>query len=256
MKGEINYFEFIERYLDGDMGCDEEKWFAKELESNTWLQKEVQLHRNVNNVIGETDVAGLQHQLDDIHASLGFDKPAIAKTNAHSRRTRRMAAAGSVAALVVAAGVFVFVSIFGDYSNEELFAEYYKPYDVHMNVRSGNEIIDKGLSKAMELYEEKDYYNALRLFEQILKEDESRIGLNLYSGISQMEIEEYKGANRSFQRIIDNKTNLYIDQAEWYMAFCYLMTDNRQKAIEQFSAISAGDSYYSEKAGEILSKLK
>jgi len=107
----------------------------------------------------------------------------------------------------------------------------------------------------MHYYEIGDYVQALHGFETVLRSDSTRIGLNLYSGISQMEIKRYKEAKTSFHRIMDDNYILYMEQAEWYLAFCYLMTDNREKAEEQFERIADQKGYYKHKARKILKKI-
>ncbi len=142
------------------------------------------------------------------------------------------------------------------YSNEEIYAMYYRPYEATMNFRSADANINSDLRTAMKYYENKDFRNALVLFEKILNDDSSRIGLNLYSGISHMEVKEYNDANSNFQKIIDDKYSLYIEQAEWYLGFCYLMTDNTDKAKRQFKQIAGQNGFYTDRAIEILNKMK
>ena len=70
-----------------------------------------------------------------------------------------------------------------------------------------------------------------------------------------MEIKRYNDANKSFRKIIDGNYILYLEQAEWYLAFCYLMTDNREKAREQFTLIENRKGYYQDKAKRILKRI-
>lgn len=71
-----------------------------------------------------------------------------------------------------------------------------------------------------------------------------------------MEIKEYNNADKKFQAIIDNKFSLYLEQAEWYLGFCYLMTDKTDQAKKQFKYIAEQNGYYSSKAIEILNRIK
>ena len=69
MKNDLNYAEFIERYLDGEMGKDEQIWFENELDANPELQKELELRRNINCAIQEKEVMQLRSQLEEICSS-------------------------------------------------------------------------------------------------------------------------------------------------------------------------------------------
>lgn len=82
------------------------------------------------------------------------------------------------------------------------------------------------------------------------------MGLNLYSGISHMEIKEFQKANERFQIIIDNKPNPFVESATWYLGMCYLMTDEREKALEKFSILAKNKGFYQTDAQKIIKHLK
>jgi tetratricopeptide (TPR) repeat protein len=254
MKNDLNYADFIERYLDGEMGKDELIWFEKELDSNPQLQKELALRRNVNIAILEKDVMELRSQLKEICSSPVLRETAVRKKAVALRR--KLLIAASFITIVVIASFFVLFLGNKSYSNEEIYAMYYRPYEASMNFRSADVNINDELRAAMQYYENKDFRNALVLFEKILGDDPTRIGLNLYSGISHMEVKEYNDANRDFRKIIDDGYSLYIEQAEWYLGFCYLMIGDTEKARQEFGLIAAQDGFYKDKAVKVLDKMK
>jgi hypothetical protein len=77
----------------------------------------------------------------------------------------------------------------------------------------------------------------------------------LLNGISNFEIENYPEAEGSFKTVIDDHSNYYIDHAQWYLALCYLLTNEATKATEQFSEIEKSNTIYSKKARKILKSL-
>ena len=79
---------------------------------------------------------------------------------------------------------------------------------------------------------------------------------NFYSGISNIQIQEYLKANKNFIRVLEHKNNLFVEQSEWYLGICYLMTNERNKAKVTFDSIAKGKSFYRTKAKEILNKLE
>jgi len=254
MKNDLNYAEFIERYLDGEMGKDEQTWFEKELDANPKLQKELELRRNINTAILEKEVMELRSQLKEICSSPGYRETAVRKKAVVL--SRKLLIAASFIAIAIIGSLLVLLLRSKSYSSEEIYAMYYRPYEATMNFRSADAGINDDLRTAMTYYENKNFRNALVLFEKILNDDSSRIGLNVYSGISHMEVEEYNDANSNFQKIIDDEYSLYIEQAEWYLGFCYLMTNNTEKAKQQFEQIAGQDGYYTHKAIEILNKME
>ena len=54
---------------------------------------------------------------------------------------------------------------------------------------------------------------------------------------------------------LNDKDNLYVEQADWYLGLIYLMNNQRQMAIAQFEHIANGDSYYASQAEEIRKYL-
>ncbi len=253
MKDELNYGEFIERYLDKEMGKSELSWFEKELDDNPELQKELKLRMNVNNAIIEKDVMDLRDKLEKSYSSVEPER--TNKSQSPSFINKKYLMFTSVISILVIGSLLFLFFMNKSLTNEEIYAMYYHPYEASLNFRATGNNVDEDLRYAMQYYENRDFRNALVLFEKILKNDDSRIGLNLYSGISHMEINEYNNANEKFQTIIDHKYNLYIEQAEWYLGFCYLMTDNSDKATKQFKQIAENSGYYSVKAKEILKRM-
>ena len=63
-------------------------------------------------------------------------------------------------------------------------------------------------------------------------------------------------AKLSFTTVIDDNNNLFIETARWYLALCYVKTNDTDKAIVQLTAIKEDGGIYSKDAGKILRKLK
>ncbi len=250
MKNQLNYSEFIERYLDEEMGEQELIWFKKELEANTWLQNEVDMRRKVNKAISDKKLMQYRAQLEKVSA---------AYENTEKRmpveKFRPVIYSSALASIVVLTLIWLF-SISRQYSTEQLFNKYYQSYDATMSFRSAKESLDPDLGIAMQKYEKGDFRGSLVLFKKILTLDPSRIGLEFYSGISYLELKEYDRAGQSFQKVIDQKFNMYIEQAEWYLGLCYVATDDNKNARKQFEEIVNYDGFYGKQAKKLLRKLK
>lgn len=115
--------------------------------------------------------------------------------------------------------------------------------------------LDSKISLALHKYNAAQYDQAVELFEQVLQTDNTNPVGNFYQGMAYQELGKYDHAITSYNQVIKAKNNLFIEQAEWYSALCYLQNDNRRKAYKQFQRIAENNSYYSEKASAILRKL-
>ncbi|MDE5419910.1 hypothetical protein L3049_18120 [Labilibaculum sp. DW002] len=244
-------FDRIEDFLDGDLNQEQLKEFEQNLLDDSDLQMELDLHQEIDEAIMETDIMDLRSKLEAIETPTNPSKKRKLKF-----LTKWNIAAASLALLI---GLGSLMYIFNDkssYSNDQIFSNYYKPYNVVVNTRSADATVDNILMSAVNSYESKDYRTALTLFKQILDKDSTNITSNFYSGISNIEINEYSKANKNFTRVIKHKNNLFIEQSEWYLGFCYLMTNEKDKALKQFHVIAQGNSFYKTKALEIINRLE
>ena len=110
--------------------------------------------------------------------------------------------------------------------------------------------IDSPLRKGMYFYNKGNYEMSIKTFSL----DSSNMLGYLYSGLSYMELRNYKKAIEYFKYIIDNNDNLFIDQADWYMALCYLRIDEN-KSIVILNKIKNGNTIFNKKASKILIEL-
>ncbi len=242
----------VDRYLDGDLYGPELENFKKELESDSGLRAEVKLQREINEAIGERDVIDLREKLKFIHESSEARK---------SRSSIRRVLTGIPSQIAASAAIFLLIAVFairqtGDVSvAERLFDKYYEKYEP-LNIRSGAEEIDQTYQKAVVAYRNQDYEVALMYFEEVLQLDQNKMEANMLSGASEMEMQRFRKAQKSFSKVIDHNDNLFIEDAEWFLGFCYLKTNNNEKAVTQFSKIAEGNSGKKETAKRILKKIK
>jgi len=241
-------FDRLENYLDGELNENEILDLEKDLMDDLDLEMELNLHNEINDAIMEEDVMELRSKLEAI------DIPTPKEKRKVRFQGKWRIAAASLILFIGMAGIY---SMLGNktYSNEEIFNSYYKPYGIVSNTRSATDT-DKVLEQALQSYEAKNYRAALSLFQTILDKDSTNLTSNFYSGISNIQVQEYPKANKNFIRVLKHKNNLFIEQSEWYLGICYLMTNEREKAKETYSAIAKGNSFYRTKAKEILNKLE
>ena len=256
MKHELNYSMYVDRYVDGVMSVDEQLWFEKELQHNADLQEEVKIQKKLQKMLAQKELLKLESELDAIYTQTfqPWRKSIITIPNSVKNSLGKFSVlAASVALVIITSIIFI-----GKHtsSNTDIYKAYFQPAEISMSFRAGAEELNSDLRSAMTLYENKEYGEAIQLFEKILTKDQSRIGLNLYSGISHMEIEEYDEAHKSFNKVINNKANAFIESAEWYLGLCYLKTDEQDKAIEVFKTIVERDGYYKKDAKKIIKKIQ
>lgn len=241
----------ISKYLEGQLDPLSAARFEEDLKNDPLLRSEMELYREVDEALADTEMLNFRSQLKDLHEGLVTEIDRISIKS--SKRLVRVAAAAGIL-LVVALGTGILLT--QGMGNQRLLNKFYEPYTMTMVNRSGDADINILMNKALMHYENKEYKEAVVLFERLLDKDPSQMATRLYSGISYFEIREYQKASNSFARIIEHNDNLYVEQAEWYMGFCMIMRDEKEKAIKQFEKIVKDGGFYSEKASQILKKLK
>jgi len=103
----------------------------------------------------------------------------------------------------------------------------------------------------MQYFEQKNYDKALNAF----KLDTDNVVVKLYSGFSYMELQQYDQAINEFEDIIDHNDNLFIDQAEWNLGLCYIITNNTDQAIEILTKITNSNTIYNIRAQQLLEDM-
>ena len=246
-----NYHELLEKYIDGELQGEELKLFEKEIDTNPEFNKEFNLHKEIDAALKEKGIIELRENIDSIHNSWydnQFDDESCIKK---IFRKKWQIAAAIVVLIIITAGLLY--SLWNvSYSNDKIYSMFYKPNDVVMIIRSGNDYYDEILIQGLQKYEQKDYEGAISLF----KKDNNNITARFYSGISYIEIKNFHEAINSFKYIIDNKDNLFIEQSEWYLGLCCLKTNETGKAKIQFKKIALSNSFYKSKAMDVLKYFK
>lgn len=79
---------------------------------------------------------------------------------------------------------------------------------------------------------------------------------HLLSGVSNMEESKYVEAEKAFTTVIDDNNNLFIESAQWYLALCYVKTEEKDKASQLLMSIRNDGGIYSREAKKVLRKIK
>lgn len=246
----MNNLEVIEKYIDNELEGVELFDFEQSLSSNNDIKRDYNLSLEINKSIIEDDVMALRETMDSI-----YNKDIkVENTSSIFAKPKFYYAAASIALLIASGGLIKQLNK-PNLDNNAVFEEYYKPYDAVASYRSGNEDIDRVLVTALEKYEEKDFKQATVLFEQILNTCEDNMSVNLYSGISYMEEEKYQKASTSFNTIIKNNDNLFVEQAKWYLSMCYIKTGKKLEAKNILMELIKEQTCYEEQASKVIEDI-
>lgn len=244
----IDLSRFIERYLDNRMQKSERIWFEKELEGNISLQKELELRRRIDLHASNTEAVKLREQL--------------IKAESRHRKKSRMQKGVSKANLnyvAVFAGLLVVSSLLffsgnrldiDNYTSNAL--DNYVPVTVQ---RSGNELSVDLMAEGMELYNEGKYEMAIEKFSTLIKGDEPSVKGTFFNGMANMKIEEYHNAIESFNTVVDDNDNMFIEDANYFMGLCHVKLGHYNSAKTVFEGIIDSRGRYWKEARKILKNI-
>jgi len=245
----IDFSYFIERYNAGEMDDAEKEWFRKELNHNEKLRKEVDLRSRTDTILKNQDVMNLRNKLNAIEKKRAVPLPA----RKPGRRINIRYAAAIAGVVLIGS-----IALLSDrqLSSDEIIGRFYKPYEAESSLRSEELVKNQDYKLALEYYNINDYRNAAVYFEKVIENEPGNMHSTLLNGISNFEIQNYPEAEGSFSKVIDDNNNYYIDHAQWYLALCYIKTDEKLKAVDQLAIIEKSRTIYRKDAKRILRSLK
>jgi tetratricopeptide (TPR) repeat protein len=217
---------------------------TKEFEETTG--KEYYLRNLFGEAINDTELLNLRKNLNDISAGMKTHRSPVSFIH----RNRWYLAAASISVAVVSSALSL-VMFKGSASKPEIFRDYYQRAKPFMIQRSVSQLETDYFSKAMKFYDAKDYEKSA----EILLANQLNAASKFYAAISLMELGDYKKAEPLLSAVATDDTNLFVDQAEWYLGLCFLMNDKFDLAVKQFEKIAATQNYYNDKAAEIIKKI-
>jgi len=244
----------LQKYLDNELSEKELARFEQELNASPDLLVDLDLYKEVDEAIADTEVLDFRAQLTDLREET--------RRSETGRRVFRFTrpwhyAASAALALLVAIGL---ATVLGrPLSNNDLFAKYMKPYELVLTNRSvDNESTQALMNRAQDYYLKGEYQTAIQFFDEVLEINaDNKVEADFYMGMSYMEIDQHQDASESFTRVIEHNDNLFIQQAEWYLAGCLLAMDETDRARRQLAMIaSSSNHYYSKDASKILKRMK
>jgi len=249
MTNNFKHSASIEQYLANEMAPAERAAFTNELRLNQELSQELKLAQSIDSAIYNDDIIDLRRKLI---AAINTDRDLKAEVPVVRMNNRKWwyAAASLLALCAVTATLYLQTN--RNISSDSLFTQYYNSENI-VDLTRGDENIVEAVIK----FQQKDYNTASELFNRILRKDNSNIAVWFYYGIANIETMNYENSIKAFNTIIKHNDNLYIEHAEWYLGLCYLKSNQKDKAIDQFVVVASNpDNYHWQEAKNILDKLQ
>lgn len=213
------------------------------------FRKEFELMSPILNNLKDAKAMKLRDKLNVIYKNMYSSKKEIKMMQLIKRNWYSVAAAIAVLVMI---GAFWFSGLNQKGWNEKIYQNYYQEDEVFINTRSKANFDVDVLHIGMELLEKKDFSAALIEFNKLPKS----ITANYYAGVANMELDKPEVAIYKFNYVIDDYLNLFYDQAQWYKGLCLVKLEKKDEAIDLFVQISKTESYFKDRAKQIVADLR
>lgn len=242
----------IEDFIDGELDDALLEEFNAELKENTDLMAELALRENINEAIAETDVQALRAGL--VEAREKSEKKEVRsivlpKIEIGSTRFWR----NSVAMIIVLVGL---AGVLNN-SMRSIDQTYNKHFEmpVWASERSLESSLDN-IQIAQQFYQNADYQATISALNKIGDLEEGAFVAQFYKGLSNQNLQNYSDAIKEYQKVIDHANNMYIEEAEWYKALCYIKLNRSKEATRELIAVIDRKGHYEREAKAVLRRLK
>jgi hypothetical protein len=242
MNKSLRDIELIERYFDPDVSETEKEILADEIEKDENLMALFKQEKLLINTIRFTGAKQDLHFLHNLENELS-------KADRRSIPRYYYAIAASVA-------IFVLVGMFYPFGKPpapDLYAQYFIPYPNLFEPTVRGEVINSKRAEGFSAYENSNYQKAINIFSDLLKEKQEP-GVMLLSASANLALGNTKEAEALLQNLISSSDELDA-QAKWYLALCYLKSNQREKSIALLQELTRSD-LYTTKAKDLLQKLR
>lgn len=130
----------------------------------------------------------------------------------------------------------------------------YADYNTHKPMNISVEGNSETLEKVQKLFNDKDYETANTHLSRVAEYYIKNAEVQLYYGITFLELEQYPLAKVTFDKILRYKDSGFVDDAQWYLALMALKQNDTATCKSYLEQIPE-DSNYHTQASDLLSRL-
>ncbi|WP_321372969.1 tetratricopeptide repeat protein [uncultured Draconibacterium sp.] len=243
----------IEDFIDGileDESLLEE--FSAELKENTDLMAEVNLRENINGAVAEVDIMALRQKLKDARSeSEKKEVKSIVMPRFEIGSTKFWRS--SVAVVLVLVGLLGAMKM-NTNTLDNTYDKYFES-TTWASERSVSNTVDI-IQQAKVHFQKNEFQEVIDLLNVATVNPDEKFVTQFYKGLSYQNINEYPKAVTAYSDVIDHANNMFIEEAEWYKALCYLKMDKKAEAKKELLAVIDRKGHFEKDAKAVLRKLR
>ncbi len=256
----------IENFLRNELSDEEEQLFLERVKTDSAFKEHYLLEKQLFESLNEEDWSFAKsidtNEVEEYEAIFESDemqhlKEVIKKASNSPKNNRgRVISLISGFAAAVLIGFFLIKPIFAPLIVDAngLYTTYIDLNNLPSFAERGTDDSTDQLTKAENLFKEKNYVASAEAFDEFLKNDKSVSGAYIYAAIAQSELGNYTKGIEILQNL---KSSDLIDseKAHWYKALIYVKSNQIEKAKKELKFITKKSLFNHLKAKELLSEL-
>ncbi len=245
----------IESFIYDQLDETSKESFVLELNENDDLRAELLLMKELDQALAESDIMDLRQELKELSVNVMTreEKSILPFSKTFQGLKKIGAAAAVIIGLITLSFVMRYSTMRNDIASSLLddspaAMSAFRSATPDMNISSD-------LSEGFARYNNGDYSSALTSFMKVIEVNQNEPSARFFAGASYQNLEQHKEAIHEYEAVIKQGDNLFVEQAEWFSAICFIRLNEDEKAMQQLHAIVSRNGFYQDKAGILLKKL-
>lgn len=245
-----NMSEKLVQYLDGELAGSEIEAIEQQLDSDKNLKEELE---NLKATREAVKIYGLNQKVAGIHTQMMKEMVAPVKKMSPARRIIRYGIAVAASVVLIIAGIIGYN--FYNLSSDKVFASNFHSFELG----TYRDVDTLYVSPVESAYRNKDFKKAVELYAE---NDSMSVKETFLAGMSYMELDYNSKAIDKFKKVIAeneiSKTDLFKEEAEYYLALTYIRNKDYDFALDQLRSIkeNPGHLYHNKVTKKLIRQLK
>jgi hypothetical protein len=245
----MNTTRLIEAYLDGSLENDKAEEIRSRAENDAEFAELIRLHKEINESIRDNELHSLRQTLREIFAEKDISNKGVLLP------LRRIIQFAAVFLFIIIVGTAAVKWFFPGYSRSTVFEKFYVKYEPDAITRSGN-MLKNSLENAQFQYQTGNYIECVGILEDLTRRDKQNFLAWFYLGLTKIELQQTNDAIIDFLKIPPNWKSPYVIHRNWYLALCLIKAGQEKQASPLLKRLSTGKGFYSERAKQILDRIR
>lgn len=250
-------YELIEAYHSGNLTETELAEFQERLANDPMFADQVALLENIDNAISDKSVLSFQELVQSEGETYRAAKEeGQIRIKRFISPNRLLAIAASIVVLI---GAFLILKnqFFQAPTGGELFAKYYKAYDLNESIRSGSSDVNPDFQLGIQQYQAKNFSAAVGTFQKLanIREQDMALMFSLAQAQLNLQPPQYELAEQSLLIITQEGNSVYVPAANWYLSLIFLKRGERAQAKGFLNKLGGTSGEYGEIAKALLKEM-